>query len=232
MTNNKNQINSNENKSAKDETIKLFKEEFIETGSFISDFYSLDDVFPEAEYLGNIFNILGYEPENYHLMGVYRLNGEIITSSDAGNEFTSYGRTDEKTAKEIEEALKKKESNTKGISQMNDTNNQIMVTETTKSKYPTIEELKENYKKLGYFSSLEYSLTDVFPEAEFLGDIREILGFEPENYYLMGVYRLNGIIHTSADAGNTWISYAPTDDETAKDIEEALKKKESENKYT
>ncbi|WP_088362633.1 hypothetical protein [Bacillus cereus] len=207
MTNTTNQINSNKDK--KDETKELFKQEFIETGSFISDFFSLDELFPEAEYLGNIFNILGYEPDNPLLMSAYRLNGEIITSADAGNEFTSYGRPDEKTAKEIEEALKKKES---------------------KSKYPTIDELKEHYKKEGYFYSLEYSLTDVFPEAEFLGNIREILGFEPENYYLMGVYRLNGVIHTSADAGNTWISYAPTDEETAKDIEEALKKKESEKK--
>ncbi|MGN5650992.1 hypothetical protein [Bacillus sp. Brlt_9] len=228
MTNTTNQINANENTI--EPIIEAFKEAFKSEGSFTSDDYGLTDVFPEAEYLGNIVEVLGYEPENYYLMGVYRLNGEFITSIDAGNTWTSYARTDEKTTKEIEEALKKKQSKTKGITQMENTNEQIKTTETTKSKYPTIEELKEDYKKTGSFTHLEYTIYDLFPDAEFLGTPRQVLGYEPENPYILGIYRVNGVIFHSADSGNTWITYGITEEDFALEIEEALKKKESEKK--
>ncbi|WP_336769800.1 hypothetical protein [Bacillus bombysepticus] len=93
-------------------------------------------------------------------------------------------------------------------------------------RYHTIEKLKEEFNKDKVFSHFEYTIFDVFPKAEFLGTFRQVLGYESKNPYLLGIYRVNGIIYHSSDSGNSWITYGITEENFAKEIEEALKKKQ------
>ena len=83
----------------------------------------------------------------------------------------------------------------------------------------TIFECKEELKEYGYFLAPEsIDITDVIPGALLMGNIRDVIGYEPENAQLENVYLLEDEIYLSADGGNKWTFYGVTTPEFADEI--------------
>ena len=96
-------------------------------------------------------------------------------------------------------------------------------------KAVNVKKMREDLERFGHFLVMadknehEYVNT-VLPGYQKLGDIKKILGYEPENYKLMSVIRHDGFLYTVFDSGNCWTGYGKLehDDEFALEIEEKL----------
>lgn len=81
------------------------KNQFEEDGTFsldASDVELIPRVLEGCKTLGNIQEIIGYEPDNYYLESAYLYQNEVFVSSSAiGNGWLSVGRTDQELADEI-----------------------------------------------------------------------------------------------------------------------------------
>lgn len=80
--------------------LKKMKAEFVESGTFLIDGGEgadecLDAILPGLKYLGYMTDILGYEPDNYRLLGAYEFGDKIVNSFDAGNQWVGFGLLDE-----------------------------------------------------------------------------------------------------------------------------------------
>jgi len=85
--------------------IQQAKKDYEVKKEFLLNGVEPEQVFPRIEYLGEISDILGYEPENYYLEGFFKLNGELIVSAASpGNGWLIYGKTDQ----DLEDELVKK----------------------------------------------------------------------------------------------------------------------------
>lgn len=89
-------------KSISEKTIFECVEEFKEYGYFLApEGILITDVVPGATLMGNIRNVIGYEPENAQLKNVYLFEDDILLSADGGNGWTFYGQTEPAFADEI-----------------------------------------------------------------------------------------------------------------------------------
>lgn len=92
-----------------------------------------------------------------------------------------------------------------------------------------LEVMQAEFEQHGFFQvmsdEMEHEYVNaMLPGYKKLGDIKTILGKEPENYRLLFVIRHKGFLYTVIDAGNCWKSYGKLehDDEFAIELEKAL----------
>lgn len=72
--------------------------------------------------------------------------------------------------------------------------------------------LRKTYMKEGSVTTLSISFTALFEDAIYIAPIREVLGCEPDNYYLESVYLYNGEpIVSSAAPGNGHLCFGPAE---------------------
>jgi hypothetical protein len=83
----------------------------------------------------------------------------------------------------------------------------------------TIFECTEEFKEYGYFmADEEIKINDVIPGAVFIGKVKDVIGYEPENKQLKNVYLDKNEIYLSAEGGNGWTFYGETEPEFAEQI--------------
>jgi hypothetical protein len=88
--------------SISEKTVFECVEEFKEYGYFLApEGILITDVVPGATLMGNIRNVIGYEPENVQLENVYLFEDDILLSAEGGNGWTFYGQTEPAFADEI-----------------------------------------------------------------------------------------------------------------------------------
>lgn len=86
-----------------------------------------------------------------------------------------------------------------------------------------IQQAKKDYEEKQEFLLNGVEPQEVFPEIKLLGDIKAILGYEPENYYLEQCFELNGnLMVSAASPGNGWLIYGKTEKDFEQEILEKL----------
>lgn len=79
-----------------------------------------------------------------------------------------------------------------------------------------LEDLKTELAEKGMFElqSDEFDYLDlIWPYHIGFGYIKDIIGREPDNYYLEQAYRVNGELYVSWNNGNGWVGFGKLDDD-------------------